>query len=64
MLTLKKDGFFREQRTPAQIVEALGKKGWTHNSNQVSAAGGQMFKRSDIQRTKMGKGFAYFWDRE
>lgn len=64
MMTLRGDGFFKEQKTPAQIVEELGAKGWTHASNQVSAAGGQMFKRGDIQRTKVGNGFAYYWDRE
>lgn len=64
MITLREDGFFKEQKTPAQIVEGLGAKGWTHASNQVSAAAGQMFKRGDIQRTKVGQGFAYYWDRE
>lgn len=64
MMTLRGEGFFKEQKTPAQIVEKLGVKGWTHASNQVSAAGGQMFKRGDIQRTKVGNGFAYYWDRE
>lgn len=64
IMTLREDGFFKEQRTPAQIVEGLGAKGWTHTSNQVSAAGGQMFNRGDIQRTKVGQGFAYYWDRE
>lgn len=63
ILALREDGFFKEQKTPSQIVEGLAVKGWTHNSNQVSAAGGQMFKRGDIQRTKAGKGFAYYWDR-
>lgn len=61
---LKEDGFFKSQKTPAEIVEALAKKGWTHNGNQVSAAAGKMFNRGDIQRTKAGKGFAYFWDRD
>lgn len=64
ILALRKDGFFKDQKTPAQIVEGLGKKGWTHNANQVSAAGGQMFKRGDIQRTSVDNGFAYFWDRD
>lgn len=64
MMVLREDGFFKEQKTPAQIVEGLGAKGWTHTSNQVSAAGGQMFKRGAIQRTKAGNGFAYYWDRE
>ncbi|MCR9088049.1 MAG: hypothetical protein NXH97_15045 [Rhodobacteraceae bacterium] len=64
MMTLITDGFFKEQKTPAQIVEGLGAKGWTHTSNQVSAAGGQMFNRGAIQRTKAGNGFAYYWDRE
>ncbi|MYF31180.1 MAG: hypothetical protein F4029_04425 [Gammaproteobacteria bacterium] len=64
IMELRKDGFFKERRTPAEIVDALGTKGWTHTNNQVSAAGGTMFKRGDIQRTKSGKGFAYFWDRD
>lgn len=61
---LRDDGFFKEQKTPSQMVEGLAEKGWTHTSNQVSAAAGQMFNRGDIQRTKSGNGFAYFWDRE
>lgn len=64
MLVLKGEGYFKTQRTPAEIVEALGKKGWTHNTSQVSAAGGNMFTRGDILRTKVGKGFAYYWDRD
>ena len=64
MMTLREDGFFKEQRKPAQIVNGLGAKGWTHTSNQVSAAGGHMHTRGDIQRTKVGNGFAYYWDRE
>jgi hypothetical protein len=27
---LKTDDFFKEKRTPSDIVEGLGKKGWTH----------------------------------
>ena len=63
IMELRNDGYFQEQRTPAEIVVRLGEKGWTHTNNQVSAAGGTMFKRGDIQRTKSGRGFAYFWDR-
>ena len=62
-MVLRDDGFFKEHQTPSQIVEGLAKHGWTHNSNQVSAAAGNMFTRGDIQRTKKAKGFAYFWDR-
>lgn len=62
--TLKESGFFKSQKTPSEIVEALAKKGWTHNSSQVSAAAGVMFNRGDIQRTKVGNGFAYFWDQD
>ena len=64
ILELRKDGFFKDQKTPAQIAEGLGKKGWTHTPNQVSAAAGQMFKRGEIQRTSVDKGFAYYWDRD
>lgn len=66
ILTLKVDGFFKDHRTPSDIVTALGQKGWTHNVNQVSAALGQMFEGGQIQRTKntVGKGFIYFWDRD
>lgn len=64
ILTLKSDGYFKKQRSPSDIVEALGEKGWTHKSNQVSAALVNMFERNDIQRTKSGRGFLYFWDRD
>ena len=64
--TLKADGFFKDQRTPSEIVTGLSRKGWTHNVNQVSAALGQMFKAGDISRTKNDNsvGFSYFWDRD
>lgn len=64
IMELRKDGFFKERKTTAQIAEGLGDKGWTHTASQVSAAAGPMFKRGDIQRAKQGKGFVYFWDRE
>ncbi|MEW9309762.1 hypothetical protein [Labrys neptuniae] len=61
---LKEEGFFKEHRSPADIVEALKTKGWTHNLNQVGAATSQMFSKGIIQRTKVGKGpWQYFWDR-
>ena len=63
MMTLREDGFFKQHRTPAAVVEGLAAKGWTHNGNQVAAAGLNMFNRGDIQRTKRGRGFQYFWDR-
>jgi hypothetical protein len=62
---LKEEGFFKEHRSPADIVAALKTKGWTHNLNQVGAATSQMFGKGAIQRTKIGKGpWQYFWDRE
>ncbi len=64
--TLRTDGFFKELRTPSEIVTGLSRKGWTHNVNQVSAALGQMFKGGEISRTKNDNsvGFSYFWDRD
>lgn len=63
---LKADGFFKEHRTPSEIVTGLSKKGWTHNINQASAALGSMFNAGEIQRTKNDNsvGFSYFWDRD
>lgn len=61
---LKTDGFFKEKRTPSDIVEGLGKKGWTHNTSQVGAALTHMFNRGEIQRTKEAGTFNYFWDRD
>ena len=63
MMILREKGFFKEHRTTSAIVAGLAERGWTHTSNQVSAAGGHMFERGDIQRTKKGKGFSYYWDR-
>ena len=62
--TLKADGFFKDTRTPGDIVTGLGKKGWTHNSPQVGAALTIMFNKGEIQRTKDGGAFKYFWDRD
>lgn len=65
ILILKGDDFFKEHRSATDIVGGLGKKGWTHNANQVSAALVTMFSSNEIQRTKndVGRGFSYFWDR-
>jgi hypothetical protein len=61
---LKEEGFFKEHRSPADIVGALKAKGWTHNLNQVGSATSKMFSRGVIQRTKNGNGpWQYFWDR-
>jgi len=38
IMILKGDGFFKEHRSPTDIVAGLAKKGWTHKSNQVSAS--------------------------
>ena len=62
--TLKDDGFFKKQHTPSDIVDGLAKKGWTYKSNQVGAALTQMFEKGELQRTKDGSGFKYFWDRD
>jgi hypothetical protein len=64
ILVLKDEGFFAEHRSASDIVGALRGKGWTHSLNQVNAATSAMFKRSAIQRTKIGKGsWQYYWDR-
>ena len=64
IMTLRTDGFFKGKRTISQIVDGLSEKGWTHTTNQVAAAGTTMFNRGDLQRTKTGKTFEYFWDRD
>jgi len=63
MLGLKEDGFFKTKRSASEIVTGLGEKGYTHKANQVAAAGGSLFERGLLQRTKEGSGFKYFWDR-
>lgn len=61
---LRDEGFFKERRTPTQIVHGLKAKGFTHTTSQVGAAGTNMHKRGDIQRTKSGSGpWEYYWDR-
>lgn len=64
ILTLKKNGFFKEKKTISEIVQGLAKEGWSHKANQVSAAIILMFNRSEIQRTNNGSGFLYYWDRD
>lgn len=61
---LKRSGFFKDPKTPGEIVVGLGKKGWTHNSSQVGAALTIMFNKHEIQRTKDGGIFKYYWDRD
>ena len=65
MLALKGEGFFKEKKGVSDIVAGLAGKGFTHKTNQVSAAGESLFKRGLLQRTKDGNGpFQYFWDRD
>jgi hypothetical protein len=63
ILILRRDGFFKEHRSSNDIVVGLGKKGWTHTSNQVGASLSTMFSNAEIQRTKEGGSFTYYWDR-
>lgn len=64
MVALKEDRFFKEKRGLGEIVTGLAEKGFTHNVNQVAAAGGSLFKRGLLQRTKDVNGsFKYYWDR-
>ena len=63
ILTLKADGFFKEQRSPSDIVGGLKKKGWTYKINQVGAALTTMFNKGEVQRTEQDGKFKYFWDR-
>jgi hypothetical protein len=65
MTALRDEGFFKAQRGTGEIVTGLAAKGYTHKSNQVSAASEALFKRGALQRTKDGSGpFKYFWDRD
>lgn len=61
--TLRADGFFKERRSVTDIAQGLAKKGWTHTVSQVGAALSNMFNAGEIQRTKEGTSFEYFWDR-
>ncbi|TIT01463.1 hypothetical protein [Mesorhizobium sp.] len=63
--TLKADGFFKEHHGLQEIIAGLKAKGWTHNTNQVSAAADRLFKRNLIQRAKEGNGpWTFYWDRD
>lgn len=64
ILILKGEGFFSEKRSAADISAGLEKKGFTHNTSQVGAALTPMFNKGEIQRTKEGSGWVYFWDRD
>lgn len=56
-------GFFKEHRTPSDIVAGLGREGYTHSLGQVGAALSDMFKANQIQRTNVDGSFKYYWDR-
>jgi hypothetical protein len=64
ILTLKGEGFFKAKKSPTEIVSGLEVKGWTHTVNQVGAALTPMFNKGEIQRTKDGTNWVYFWDRD
>jgi len=61
---LRNEGFFKTKKTPAEIAKGLEVKGWHHTTSQAGAAAVNMFKRDDLQRTKDGKAWVYFWDRD
>ncbi len=63
ILGLRKDSFFKEHRSPSDIVQGLAKKGWTHKTNQVGASLTTMFNKGEIQRTHDGSAFKYYYDR-
>lgn len=66
ILELKKEKFFKDQRSPSEIIVGLRGKGWTYKSNQVGATLTIMFEKGEIQRTGGGPDgkFKYFWDRD
>lgn len=64
ILMLKGEGFFKAKKSPTEIVSGLEMKGWTHTVNQVGAALTPMFNKGEIQRTKEGANWVYFWDRD
>jgi hypothetical protein len=63
ILGLKTDGYFKEKRGGTDIVAGLEKKGFTHTVNQVGASLTGMFNKGEIQRTKDGANWVYYWDR-
>jgi hypothetical protein len=64
ILSLKSEGFFKSHRTSKEILEGLKSKGWTHKPNQIAASTLDLFRRSEIQRTKTGNGpWMFYWDR-
>jgi hypothetical protein len=64
ILRLKADGFFKEKRGGTDIVAGLEKKGFSHTVSQVGASLTVMFKKGEIQRTKDGANWVYYWDRD
>ena len=62
-LALKADGFFSEKKGGTDIVSGLENKGFTHNVSQVAASLTTMFSKGEIQRTKDGSNWVYYWDR-
>lgn len=64
ILALRNEGFFLDQRRPAEIVAKLAERRQTHNTSQVSAAAGDLVKRGELQRIRNSDGsFVYYWDR-
>jgi hypothetical protein len=64
LLSLRADGFFREKRNTSDIVAGLKEKGSIHNTSQVSAAAGSLFKKGELRRMFEGRTPYYFWDRD
>jgi hypothetical protein len=64
ILALKTEGYFADKRSTSDIVAKLSEKRQTHNSNQVSAAAGNLVQRSQLQRIRDGSNWVYFWDRD
>jgi hypothetical protein len=64
ILELRSSGFFASQKSISEIVSGLAAKGFAHDASTVSANAISMFNRKKMQRTKVGREWAYFWDND
>ena|SRR5437763_1368082 len=61
ILTLKDEGYFKEQRTLPQVREGLGARGWHYATTALSGAMQSLVRRRELRREKVSLGGKKAW---
>jgi hypothetical protein len=61
ILSLAEDGFFREQRSLAEIQTGLAERGWHYDQNNLSTPLARLVRRKVLRRTQVADGSKKLW---